>query len=422
MKKMITVGEVKELLQLNKKIKVKSKNDVFFNISNFVEKGILDTYQIIMDNNFSIKVSREHKFYSEEGWVMMKDLLIDSHTLLLEDNKFHKIKSIQYVGKNRIVDITVDDDSHAYFGNGFLNHNTGKSLVAAHILKETQKKNGVAVLIDTEAAISRGFLEAIGVELSGPNRLMVIPAETIETIFKTMETIINTVRNQSKDRLVTIVVDSLSGASTNIEMDADYEKTGYATSKALLLSQAMRKITNLIAKERICVIFTNQYRMKMDAMAFGDKYTTSGGMAVKYHASVRVEFANMGALKKKDSAGIDIQIGNKVQAKIKKNRMGPPARKTQFNIFYDSGIDNYSGWLDVLKSYDVIKQGGAYYTYNEEKFMSKDFADMLAKSPALYDDLYSKLCDIMIMKYKTNGAVQTDESVQVDEEDLSGFE
>ena len=149
---------------------------------------------------------------------------------------------------------------------------SGKSLLAAHALAETQKKNGIAVFIDTEAALSREYLEAIGVKLNGDNKLMVITPDTVEMTFAYIENIINTVRNSSKDRLVTIVVDSLSALSTDVEMDATYDQAGYATQKAIIISKAMRKINNLIARQKICVIITNQYRTKMNAMAFSSPY------------------------------------------------------------------------------------------------------------------------------------------------------
>jgi recombination protein RecA len=146
---------------------------------------------------------------------------------------------------------------------------TGKSLLAAHILAETQKKNGMAVFIDTESAVSMEFLQAIGVNVTN---MLYVPLDTIEKIFTAIENIITSVRNSSKDRLVTIVVDSAAGASTDVEMEADYSKDGYATTKAILMSKALRKITNLIAKQKILVVFTNQLRMKMQAMAFSDPY------------------------------------------------------------------------------------------------------------------------------------------------------
>ena len=306
---------------------------------------------------------------------------------------------------------------------------SGKSLVAAHILAETQRKGGISVFIDTEAAVSREFLQAIGVNLVD---MMYIPMETIEDIFHAIESVINAARNSSKDRLITIVVDSLAGATTKVEMDADYNKDGYATTKAILLSKAMRKITNLIAKERICVVFTNQLRTKMNAMAFADPWTTSGGKAVAFHSSIRVRLTNAGALKKKDFGGVDQIVGNKIQAKVIKNRLGPPQRKASFEIFYDSGIDNYSGWVAVLKTYKFIKGAGAYNDYtlldadgNELetiKFRTAEIPQLFQNRPEVRDAMYANLCEIMIMDYQHNGEIKMDEDVEIDESEDGGAE
>jgi len=145
---------------------------------------------------------------------------------------------------------------------------SGKSLLAAHALVSTQQKGGLAVYIDTESAVSREFLEAIGLDL---NTMLYVPLETIEDIFQAIENIVESIRKSSKDRLVTIVVDSIMGASTKIEQAADYDKDGYATSKSIILSKAMRKITNMIARERICLIFTNQLRTRL-GVSFGDPW------------------------------------------------------------------------------------------------------------------------------------------------------
>lgn len=306
---------------------------------------------------------------------------------------------------------------------------SGKSLVAAHLLAETQKKGGVSVLIDTEAAVSREFLTAIGVDLT---KMMYLPMETIEDIFQAIENIINTVRNNEKSKLVTIVVDSLAGASTKVEMDADYDKDGYATTKAILLSKAMRKINNLIAKERICLVFTNQLRTKMNAMTFADPWTTSGGKAVGFHSSVRIRLTNTGALKKKDFGGVDMIVGNKVQAKVTKNRIGPPQRKASFEIFFDSGIDNYSGWVAVLKTYKYLTQAGAYNKYKiydangneleEIQFKASDLPELLINRPDVKEAMYNNLCDIMIMKYENNGQIRMDDDIEVSTDEDGGIE
>lgn len=278
---------------------------------------------------------------------------------------------------------------------------SGKSLVSAHLLAETQKQGGVAVLIDTETAVSRDFLEAIGVDVS---KLLYVSADSVEQIFDFTETIIEKVRETSKDKLVTIVVDSVAAASTTNELASDYKKDGYATDKAIIISKAMRKITNMIGRQKISLVFTNQLRQKMNAM-FGDPWTTSGGKALAFHASVRLRLKNMGQIKMKVNAK-DKVVGMKVRCQVVKNRMGPPLRAADFEIFFDRGIDNYGSWLKVMKENSLVKQSGAWYTYvdtesgEEIKFQSKDFILMMADKEELREQIYKKICEETILQYK----------------------
>jgi recombination protein RecA len=280
---------------------------------------------------------------------------------------------------------------------------SGKSLVSAHLLAETQKQGGVAVLIDTETAVSRDFLEAIGVDVS---KLLYVTADSVEQIFDFTETIIEKVRETSKDKLVTIVVDSVAAASTTNELASDYKKDGYATDKAIIISKAMRKITNMIGRQKISLVFTNQLRQKMNAM-FGDPWTTSGGKALAFHASVRLRLKNMGQIKMKVNGG-DRTVGMKVRCQVVKNRMGPPLRAADFEIFFDRGIDNYGSWLGVMKDNKMVKQAGAWYTYvdtetgEEIKFQSKDFISMMEDNKELQDQIYKKICESTILQYKSD--------------------
>ena len=278
---------------------------------------------------------------------------------------------------------------------------SGKSLVSAHLLAETQKQGGVAVLIDTETAVSRDFLEAIGVDVS---KLLYVTADSVEQIFDFTETIIEKVRETSKDKLVTIVVDSVAAASTTNELASDYKKDGYATDKAIIISKAMRKITNMIGRQKISLVFTNQLRQKMNAM-FGDPWTTSGGKALAFHASVRLRLKNMGQIKMKQG-GQERTVGMKVRCQVVKNRMGPPLRAADFEIYFDRGIDNYGSWLKVMKENNLVKQAGAWYTYvdtetgEEIKFQSKDFIEMMGEKEALREQIYKKICEETILQYK----------------------
>jgi recombination protein RecA len=278
---------------------------------------------------------------------------------------------------------------------------SGKSLLAAHALANTQKKGGLAVYIDTENAISREFLSAIGVNLKD---MLYVPLDTIEDIFDAIDSIIESVRKTDKNKIVTIVVDSVAGASTKIEMAADYDKDGYATSKALILSKAMRKITNFIGRERICMIFTNQLRTRM-GVSFGDQWTTSGGKAIAFHSSVRLRLKSVGQIKV-TKEGRDEILGIKTRAQVIKNRMGPPLRMVDYDIYFESGIDDYGSWLEMLKNFNLVTQAGAWYTYtNTEtgeiiKFQSKDFESKIMDNAELKEHIYKELCSKYILKYK----------------------
>ncbi len=294
---------------------------------------------------------------------------------------------------------------------------SGKSLLAGHILASTQKMGGLGVLLDSEFAISEEFLKAIGVDMSGPNKILAVRVEKAETAFGIMENIINSVRASDKKRLVTIVLDSIAGLSTEAEMEADFTKDGYMTQKAIILSKAFRKITNLIGKEHIAVVCTNQLRTKMNAGPFSNPYDTSGGMSTKYHTSVRLQVTAATSLKKKNEYGEEEVVGKELIVKVVKNRVGPPLRSAKVNVYFDSGIDDYASWLKVLTTYKIISQGGAYYTYNDNKFMAKDFPKMLRDDVVLKEELYQKICDKLIMKYRVNGET-IDEDVISDSTDV----
>ena len=292
---------------------------------------------------------------------------------------------------------------------------SGKSLLAAHALADTQKQGGLAVYIDTENAVSREFLEAIGLDLE---KMLYVPLDAIEDIFEAIESIIESVRKSNKDRLVTIVVDSVMGASTKIEQAADYDKDGWATSKAIILSKGMRKITNLIGRQRIALLFTNQLRSRL-GVAFGDPWTTSGGKAIPFHSSVRLRLKSVGQIKvKKD--GVDQTVGIKTRCQVIKNRMGPPLKTIDYDIYFESGIDDFGGWLNVMKQFKLVSTAGAWYTYKKSdgtdvKFLSKDFQGKLEADPELKDEIYKAICDAYILTYKPGDNIGIDD-VEIEEE------
>ena len=286
---------------------------------------------------------------------------------------------------------------------------SGKSLIGAHILAETQMKGGVAVYIDTETAVSTEFLESIGVDVQS---MLYLHLETVEDIFSAIEEIVAKVRESDKDRLVTILVDSLAAATTKVELEAEFDKDGWATSKAIILSKAMRKITQMIGRQKIALVFTNQLRQKLGVM-FGDPWTTSGGKALPFHASTRIRLKNLGQIKdaKKNT------IGMKMRAQVIKNRLGPPMRHADFELYFESGIDDEGSWLTVLKDHKLVKQGGAWYTMDnhlgeELKFQSKEWAEKL-QDKDFKKHCYDLICEKVILKYEKNFGI---DDVTIEEE------
>ena len=288
---------------------------------------------------------------------------------------------------------------------------SGKSLLAAHALVSTQKKGGVAVYIDTENAVSHEFLEAIGIDLK---KMLYVPLDTIEEVFEAIEHIIESIRTSDKDRLVTIVVDSVSGATTKIEAEADYDKEGWATSKAIIISKAMRKITNMIGRQKVTLVFTNQLRQKLGVM-FGDPWTTSGGKALAFHSSVRLRLKQMGQIKQRVDK-VDQVIGIKCRVQVMKNRVGPPLRVTNYDMYFNSGIDDFGGWLNTLKEHDLVRTAGAWSQMDRKdgtvwKFQGKDFVPKIKEDKELRDEIYKTLCEKIIMQYRPGAEIDQDNIV-----------
>ena len=286
---------------------------------------------------------------------------------------------------------------------------SGKSLIGAHMLAETQKKGGVAVYIDTETAVSTEFLTSIGVDVQS---MLYLHLETVEDIFSAIEEIVAKVRESDKNRLVTILVDSLAAATTKVELEAEFDKDGWATSKAIILSKAMRKITQMIGRQKIALVFTNQLRQKLGVM-FGDPWTTSGGKALPFHASTRIRLKNLGQIKDKKNNN----IGMKMRAQVIKNRLGPPMRHADFELYFETGIDDDGSWLHVMKDHKLVKQGGAWYTMNNQdgkelKFQSKEWSEQL-KDKDFRVHCYNLICDKVILKYEQNFGI---DDVVVEEE------
>jgi recombination protein RecA len=225
------------------------------------------------------------------------------------------------------------------------------------------------------------------------------------------------------------------------EMASDHGADGYATGKAIAISKAMRKITELIATQRILLVFTNQLRQKIGFVGVGDPWTTSGGKALAFHSSVRIRLKTMGQIKNSDKE----TIGVKARCTVIKNRLGPPMRSVEFNIFFDRGIDNYGNWLEKLMEWDVVTNAKKEKTdkkktkkeleaeKEEDKkakslqfimtvegkepetvvFEKKDLPRLLSTRPECKEYLYKQICEHFIMKYKIPNTEMADD-IEID--------
>jgi len=170
-------------------------------------------------------------------------------------------------------------------------------------------------------------------------------------------------------------------------------------------------------------LFTNQLRSRL-GVAFGDPWTTSGGKAIPFHSSVRLRLKSVGQIKvKKD--GVDQTVGIKTRCQVIKNRMGPPLKTIDYDIYFESGIDNFGGWLNVMKQHKLVSTAGAWYTYTtadgkDVKFLSKDFQGKLEADPELKDEIYKAICNAYILTYKPGDNIGIDD-VEI-EEDFVGEE
>jgi recombination protein RecA len=320
---------------------------------------------------------------------------------------------------NDMLDIAISNRKNGGFPVGRITEisgmeASGKSLLACHAMKSTQEKGGIAVYIDTENAASEEFMKAIGVNVS---KMLYLSMYTVEDIFDTIEQMIIEIRKKNPDILLTIVIDSIMGATTKAEKAIGFDKQGWNTSKSIIISQAMRKITNYIGRHKVCLIITNQLRVRLGALG-GDIYTTSGGKGIPFHSSVRLRL-EAGKKVSVEKNGKKHHIGVESVAHVKKNRLGPANRSISYKIYYNSGMDNYGSWLDEMSNRKIVDLNGAWYTYRvvdketgevleEIKFQSKQFYDKIISNPKYKEIVYNHLCDELIFKYNINEAFDTD--------------
>ncbi|MEK6884127.1 MAG: hypothetical protein AABY22_31145, partial [Nanoarchaeota archaeon] len=202
---------------------------------------------------------------------------------------------------------------------------SGKSLLAYMVMKDCKERGGIPVLIDTEYAANINFLQMLGLEPK--KNFIYIQVDSIEDVFESIEEIIKKIRESSKNKLCTIVWDSVAGTSTKKELQNDYDEVTMA-SHARVIGQGLRKVIRYVGNQNVALVFLNQLRMKMNAPAFSDPYSTFGGMAIPFFSSSRIRLSIMGKIKDKNG----VICGINTKCKIEKNRFGPPYRECILNI------------------------------------------------------------------------------------------
>lgn len=233
---------------------------------------------------------------------------------------------------------------------------SGKTTVCLHIIAEAQRNGGLAAFIDTEHAMDTNYAQKLGVDVSN---LLISQPEYGEQALEICETL---VRSNALD---VIVIDSVAALTPRAEIEGEMGDSVMGM-QARLMSQALRKLTAAVSKSNVVLIFTNQLREKIGIM-FGNPETTTGGKALKFYASVRMDIRKIAAIKE----GTDV-IGNRTKVKIVKNKVAPPFKEVEFDIIYNEGISKVGDIIDLAVNKEIVKKGGAWFTYGELRVQGRD--------------------------------------------------
>ncbi|HEY8600055.1 MAG TPA: recombinase RecA [Thermomicrobiales bacterium] len=254
---------------------------------------------------------------------------------------------------------------------------SGKTTICQHIIAEAQRTGGVAAFVDAEHALDPLYAQRCGVNLDD---LLVSQPDTGEQALEIVETL---VRSGAID---VVVVDSVAALVPRAEIDGDMGDS-HVGLQARLMSQALRKLTGAINRSKTSVIFTNQLRMKIGVM-FGNPETTSGGRALKFYASVRMEVRRIEAIK----GGTDV-IGSRTRVKVVKNKVAPPFKQAEFDIMYNEGISKSGSILDAGVNLGLVRKSGAFFYLDEERLGQgeRNAKDFLKNNPEIMADLEGRI-------------------------------
>jgi recombination protein RecA len=254
---------------------------------------------------------------------------------------------------------------------------SGKTTLTLHIVAEAQKRGGVCAFIDAEHALDVNYARKLGVKT---DELLVSQPDYGEQALEIADML---VRSNAID---VIVVDSVAALTPKAEIEGEMGDA-HVGLQARLMSQALRKLTAAIAKSRTMVIFINQIRMKIGVM-FGSPETTTGGNALKFYSSVRLDIRRVGALKKEEDV-----IGNRTRVKVVKNKMAPPFKEVEFDILYGQGVSREGDLVDLASDANIIDKSGAWFSYGNERIGQgrENAKQFLIDHPEVYNSIEAKL-------------------------------
>jgi len=254
---------------------------------------------------------------------------------------------------------------------------SGKTTLCLHIIAEAQKKGGLAAFIDVEHALDVNYAKRLKVDATN---LLLSQPDFGEQALEIVDTLIRS------NALDVIVIDSVAALVPRSEIEGEMGDPQMAM-QARLMSQALRKITGAISKSKTCVIFTNQLRSKIGIM-FGNPETTTGGNALKFYASVRLDIRRIAALKD----GQNNVVGNRTKVKIVKSKVAPPFKEVEFDILYNEGISKAGDIIDLATERNILKKSGSWFTYKEDRFQGREqLKQKMLDEPTLFESLENEV-------------------------------
>ena len=254
---------------------------------------------------------------------------------------------------------------------------SGKTTLTLHVIAEAQKMGGTCAFIDAEHALDPGYAKKLGVNI---DELLISQPDTGEQALEISDTL---VKSEGIDLLV---IDSVAALVPRAELEGEMGDS-LPGLQARLMSQALRKLTSSISKTNTMVVFINQLRMKIGVM-FGSPEVTTGGNALKFYSSVRLDIRRIGAIKDKDNI-----IGNQTRVKVVKNKMAPPFKQVEFDIMYGEGISKIGEIIDLGVQADIIDKSGAWYAYKDEKIGQgrENTKQFLKEHPEILEEIEAKI-------------------------------